>query len=188
MRTKRAGIWMIRLLALRLEVFRPERRTFPPRSMTDSIPATQTPWQRINEATYGDQYREDYYAWEWGDALFVVIDPFQYTMNLPYAPRQEKAADDPVTGDQWSWTLGAQQFNWFKQIIQNSNAKYKFVFSHQMVGGIPRAIIGGCQRVTYAAVPRQLDILSGEEKTQTVQRDFQVIGIQQTLARNQSTS
>jgi hypothetical protein len=40
----------------------------------------------IDAATYGDQYREDYYAWTWGDALFVVIDPFQYTMNLPYSP------------------------------------------------------------------------------------------------------
>jgi hypothetical protein len=38
----------------------------------------------INAATYGDQYREDYYAWTWGDALFVVFDPFQYTMQNPY--------------------------------------------------------------------------------------------------------
>ena len=28
----------------------------------------------------GDHFREDYYAWEWGDALFIVFDPFQYTM------------------------------------------------------------------------------------------------------------
>ncbi len=96
----------------------------------------------INAATYGDQYREDYYAWTWGDALFVVIDPFQYTMNLPYSPTAGEGSDDSVTGDQWSWTLGAQQFNWFKQTIQNSHAKYKFVFSHQMLGGINRAISG----------------------------------------------
>lgn len=99
------------------------------------------PLAAIDEATYGDEYREDYYAWTWGDALFVVIDPFQYTMNLPYTPTAGESSE-PVTGDQWSWTLGAQQFNWLRQTLENSNARYKFVFSHQMVGGIPRSIGG----------------------------------------------
>jgi hypothetical protein len=27
--------------------------------------------------------RESYYAWEWGDALFVVLDPFWNTMSMP---------------------------------------------------------------------------------------------------------
>ena len=31
-----------------------------------------------------DNLREDYYSFQWGDALFVVLDPFQYTMNMPY--------------------------------------------------------------------------------------------------------
>ncbi len=35
----------------------------------------------------------------------------------------------------WDWTLGADQFNWLKSTLANSNAKYKFVFSHQIVGG-----------------------------------------------------
>ncbi len=55
------------------------------------------------------------------------------------------------------WTLGKQQFDWFKETIENSNAKYKFVFSHQMVGGIPRGITvntagyvrGGAERPPY---------------------------------------
>ena len=50
----------------------------------------------INAATYGDQYREDYYAWTWGDALFVVIDEFQYTMHLPMG-RCRRGTDDPKT-------------------------------------------------------------------------------------------
>ena len=102
------------------------------------------PLAAIDEETYGDQFRENYYAWEWGDALFVVIDPFQYTMNLPYAPGAAgEGYDDSFDGDQWSWTLGEEQFNWFKQTIQNSHAKYKFVFSHQMVGGIPNLTVAG---------------------------------------------
>ena len=88
------------------------------------------PLSYIDATTYGDQLREDYYAWTWGDALFVVIDPFQYTMNLPYTPAAGEGSDDPVTGDQWSWTLGKQQYDWLKQTLENSQAKYKFVFSH----------------------------------------------------------
>ncbi len=99
------------------------------------------PLAAIDETTYVDEFRENYYAWEWGDALFVVIDPFHYTMELPYAPGTAgEQTNDTWTGDQWSWTLGKQQFDWFKETIENSNAKYKFVFSHQMVGGIPRDI------------------------------------------------
>ena len=98
----------------------------------------------INATTYGDQLREDYYAWTWGDALFVVIDPFEYTMNLPYAPGSAgEGSDDPQNGNQWSWTLGAQQYQWFKQTLENSDAKFKFVFSHQMLGGIPNLTISG---------------------------------------------
>ena len=96
----------------------------------------------INAATYGDQYREDYYAWTWGDALFVVIDEFQYTMHIPYAPIAGEGSDDSKTCDysndpncQWNWTLGAQQYQWFKQTLENSHAKYKFIFSHNMLGG-----------------------------------------------------
>ena len=102
------------------------------------------PLAAIDAATYGDQYREDYYAWTWGDALFVVIDEFQYTMNLPYAPGAAgEGNDDQQTGDQWSWTLGQQQYDWLTQTLENSHAKYKFVFSHNMVGGIPNLNVSG---------------------------------------------
>ena len=95
----------------------------------------------INAATYGDQFREDYYAWTWGDALFVVIDPFQYTMTLPYTGGPgEPTTGETLNTDQWGWTLGSQQYQWFKQTLQNSSARYKFVFSHQVVGGITRPI------------------------------------------------
>lgn len=101
------------------------------------------PLEAIDETVYGDKYREDYYAWEWGDALFIVLDEYQYTMNLPYLPGTAgENFDDVMDGDQWSWTLGAQQFNWFKDTLENSNAKYKFVFSHNMLGGITRPIVG----------------------------------------------
>lgn len=38
----------------------------------------------------GPGLRESYYAWEWGDALFVVLDPFWYTTRDPtYDPDPE---------------------------------------------------------------------------------------------------
>ncbi len=98
----------------------------------------------------GDHLREDYYAWEWGDALFVVIDPYQYTMIKPYAgsPGGEDN-DETVIGDRWSWTLGEQQYQWFKQTIQNSNAKFKFVFAHHVTGGTEDYVRGGAAAVPY---------------------------------------
>jgi hypothetical protein len=119
------------------------RKLYYPTPINDGFYSANTDiLAAINGATYGDQYREDYYAWTWGDALFVVIDPFQYTMQLSYNPAAGEGSDDPVTGDQWSWTLGAQQFQWFKETLENSDAKYKFVFSHNMLGGITRPISG----------------------------------------------
>lgn len=69
--------------------------------------------------------RENYYSWEWGDALFVVLDPYWYTSTKP----------DSLTG--WRWTLGQTQYNWLKNTLENSTATFKFVFAHQLVGGDP---------------------------------------------------
>jgi hypothetical protein len=70
---------------------------------------------------YGIGKPENYYAWEWGDALFVVLDYYRYSTAsaLP---------------GQWDCTIGLQQYNWFKQTLENSNAKYKFVFAHHVNG------------------------------------------------------
>lgn len=100
------------------------------------------PLALIDEVTYGDELREDYYSFNWGDALFVVIDEFQYTMNLPYSPAAGEGSDDPVNGDQWSWTLGRTQYDWLKATLEGSSAKYKFVFSHNMLGGVNRTVSG----------------------------------------------
>ncbi|MDD5704079.1 MAG: metallophosphoesterase, partial [Dehalococcoidales bacterium] len=118
------------------------RKAFFPTPIDDGIfySGNTDPLPAINETIYGDEFREDYYAWEWGDALFVVIDPFQYTMNNPYGSIAGEGSDDPVSGDQWNWTLGEQQYQWLKDTLEGSDAKYKFVFSHNMLGGIPRDI------------------------------------------------
>ncbi len=67
--------------------------------------------------------RESYYAWEWGDALFVVLDPYWYTVQSP-----------DLSGD-WSLTLGREQYAWLKATLEGSRATFKFVFCHNLVGG-----------------------------------------------------
>lgn len=67
---------------------------------------------------------ENYYAWEWGEALMVVLDPYNNTMSNPNSP-----------ADNWKWSLGKQQYDWLKQTLQNSRARYKFLFIHHLVGG-----------------------------------------------------
>jgi phosphodiesterase/alkaline phosphatase D-like protein len=67
---------------------------------------------------------EDYYAWEWGDALFIVLDPF---WNTNANPNQGN--------DAWNWSLGQTQYNWLRDTLKNSSARYKFVFMHHIVGG-----------------------------------------------------
>lgn len=66
-------------------------------------------------------YADNYYAWEWGNALFIVLDPFRYTL----------ANKDP-----WQRTLGEQQYNWLKHTLQETKAAFKFVFIHNLVGGV----------------------------------------------------
>lgn len=73
--------------------------------------------------------RKGFYAFEWGNAQIIVLDPYWYTTN--------KAG--------WGWTLGADQFNWFKSAITTSKAKYKFIFCHNLVGGSTTDARGGAE-------------------------------------------
>ena len=83
----------------------------------------------------GDHMRQDYYAWTWGNALFVVIDPYWYTTTRPYSGNIGGGEPGSGSGNRWDWTLGLQQFLWLNQTLHDSNAKYKFIFAHHMVGG-----------------------------------------------------
>lgn len=69
---------------------------------------------------YSGSGDENYYAWEWGNALFIVLDPFRYT----------KGQRNP-----WQRTLGDKQYNWLKEVLQKSKASLRFVFIHNLVGG-----------------------------------------------------
>ncbi len=115
----------------------------------------------------------DYYAWTWGDALFVTIDPYWHSkvavgttfLADTWHTNGEAAADtskgagkaggkaggkgggkgaadgaaadganDGGPKDQWQITLGDAQYEWLRQTLQQSKAKYKFIFSHHVLG------------------------------------------------------
>jgi len=64
---------------------------------------------------------QNYYAFTWGDALFVVLDAYRgYTANAK--PRN------------WDWTLGKEQYDWLKRTLESSTAVHKFVLAHHVSG------------------------------------------------------
>jgi arylsulfatase A-like enzyme len=83
---------------------------------------------------------EDYYAFEWGEALFIMLDPFWNTMTNPNS-----------SNDAWNWSLGKAQYDWLRDTLKNSSARYKFVFMHHIVGGSTQAIINNVPTQQFAA-------------------------------------
>jgi len=77
---------------------------------------------------------EDYYAWEWGDALFVVLDQFWFSQRV-----------DKREGDNWGRTLGREQYEWLRRTLETSGAKFTFVFTHHLVGGVTSEGRGGVE-------------------------------------------
>ena len=83
--------------------------------------------------------RQSYYAFEWGDALFIALDPYWYEPEPP-----EQAGD-------WRLTLGREQYEWLKETLETSTATFKFVFSHNLIGGLNMRgqMRGGIETVKY---------------------------------------
>lgn len=79
---------------------------------------------------------ENYYAWQWGDAHFIVLDPFWATKRTGQS-------------DGWAWTLGAAQYQWLKRTLETSSSRYKFIFLHHLVGGRDSSQRGGVEAAKY---------------------------------------
>jgi len=73
---------------------------------------------------------KDYYAWDWGDAQFIVLDPFWYS---------GRGGRDGM----WAKSLGKKQYDWLKETLENSEASYRFIFLHYLVGGLDNQTRGG---------------------------------------------
>jgi hypothetical protein len=72
----------------------------------------------------------NYYAWEWGDALFVTIDPY---WGSPVVVDNDFYGGNKRS-NLWEVTHGDAQYRWLKQTLEQSRAKFKFVFAHHVLG------------------------------------------------------
>jgi hypothetical protein len=75
----------------------------------------------------GGSPNQDYYAFTWGDALFVVLNVMTYTPTCHLLSIAPGVPDD--------WTLGAAQLGWLRDTLAGATAKWRFLFIHHAVGG-----------------------------------------------------
>ena len=94
------------------------------------------------DATLPNKSRDGYYAWSWGDALLVALDPFWYTTSKP-----SSYVTNPDEG--WKFTLGQAQYAWLAHMLDTSTATYKFIFLHHLVGGNSKDARGGSEAAAY---------------------------------------
>lgn len=80
---------------------------------------------------------QNYYAFTWGDALFVALDPY-------WSSTTSRGGRNP-----WGMTLGDVQYRWLATTLRRSSAKYKFVFIHQLTGSYHRAGRGGAEAAAF---------------------------------------
>jgi phosphatidylethanolamine-binding protein (PEBP) family uncharacterized protein len=83
----------------------------------------------------------NYYAFEWGDALIVVLDPFDFTTERTRGGRggggENRTKESlPPNDSSWGFTLGRAQYDWLADTLAKSKARHKFVFIHHLVGGV----------------------------------------------------
>ncbi|MEI6669472.1 MAG: hypothetical protein WCP29_15080 [Acidobacteriota bacterium] len=129
------------------------------------LPSPSAFYSGDTEQVEGIGVLRDYYAWTWGDALFVVIDPYWHSPVQVDAPaggggggkggnrgagggrrgRGQGGADQQSgetgngrgrggTRDWWGMTIGDSQYQWLKNTLEQSKARYKFVFAHHVMG------------------------------------------------------
>jgi len=82
-----------------------------------------------NGATYPQggsldpDYDEGYFASEWGDALFVVLDVVKY--------KDSKQVNNSAS----RFHIGEEQLSWLTSVLENSTHKWKLIFAHHLFGG-----------------------------------------------------
>ncbi len=112
-----------------------------------------------NHKTYpqGGSENEDYYAFDWGDALFIVLNVQTYSLPSKKASEIPRYLEVDKISD---WTLGKKQMTWLKQTLASSRQKFKFIFIHHVVGGK-----GGNRRESLYGRGGGFAAYTGEQKT-----------------------
>jgi len=67
-----------------------------------------------------------------------VLDPYWFTTT------RSAKGNGP-----WGRTLGTEQYQWLAKTLERSNATFKFVFIHNLVGGFVPSMRGGAEAAKY---------------------------------------
>mmetsp|Transcript_6267 Transcript_6267/g.9957 ORF Transcript_6267/g.9957 Transcript_6267/m.9957 type:complete len:657 (-) Transcript_6267:392-2362(-) len=88
--------------------------------------------------------KNNWYAFEWGDALFIALDILGHTTecDFPSTFKGEKKHNCQPSG--WQYTLGSAQYTWLAETLEASDANHKFVFIHHFT--MPR---GGADDIPF---------------------------------------
>jgi hypothetical protein len=68
-------------------------------------------------------YNQGYFAFEWGNALFVVVDVIKYKDSNKVNPSPAR------------FHIGEAQLLWLTSVLQTSTQRWKFIFMHHLFGG-----------------------------------------------------
>lgn len=111
-----------------------ESGKFPEKSIELVASVRQAFLPGPNHQTYnqGGSPREDYYAFSWGDVLYVILNIQTY--SKPAQP--DKLPTGMADVNQLSeWTLGEKQMAWFEATLRKATERFRFVCMHHPAGG-----------------------------------------------------
>lgn len=128
---------------------RQRTRFFPPPPITVTQGGTGFAYTGRTAAT--DLDGAHYYSFEWGDACFIVLDPYGLTKSRVRGGGRnaELPPSQRLTDDSWARTLGKEQYDWLSETLERTRAKYIFVFTHHLVGGFGSEARGGVEASRY---------------------------------------
>ncbi len=128
--------------------FAQRTRYFP----APEILSVEKPSMYTGRTSFANNQGANYYAFTWGDAQFIVLDPFWFTTSRPKGggrgPSGEVPAqnvDTAATDENWARSLGRDQYDWLTRTLESSKSRFKFVFIHHLVGGLGKANRGGTE-------------------------------------------
>ena len=111
-----------------------ESGKFPEKSIQIAASVRRNLLPGPNHQTYpqGGSEGEDYYAFSWGDALYVILNIQTY--SKPSKPDRLPTLMADVNEIE-EWTLGEKQMSWFEATLKNATERFRFVCMHHPAGG-----------------------------------------------------
>ena len=111
-----------------------ESGKFPEKSiqLVSSIRRSLLPGPNHQTYPQGGSEGEDYYAFSWGDVLYVMLNIQTY--SKPSKPDQLETLMADVNRIE-EWTLGEKQMSWFESTLKNATERYRFVCIHHPAAG-----------------------------------------------------